>query len=658
VNLAARLQQRAEPGQILVGPTCHQISAELAAFAALGNVELKGLGLQSVWRLVSLGDPSGRARPPLIGRDAEMARLRVAYQRARLGLSTFAVVYGPPGQGKTRLVEEFLAETADARTLQERCRHAAELSARNPLFDLLTSNGADWSGENLADSLVPMFPDVLERDRVFTALAHSAGMIVGYELKALPAGQRQDEIENGWRRYLAALARDEPVVLWIDDFQWAEPETVRLLDRLTLGTAMPILIVVAARPEFTAQPASHSGGTYVFIGLDALKESDARALARYVGSTNPAGIERAEGNPLFIIELARAREISVTPEVPITLKGIIGARLDELPRQDRELLQCIAVIGETFTVRDAILLSGRAPANVASALDRLAELSYLRPVLGGLRFHHALLHDVAYARLATAERMRLHARYARHGVPPDDAETLAHHLWEAVGGDDAEWVWEDSGELSRLRGRAREAHLAASRRYANRFAYERAIEACRRASLLAIDPADIGHVEQTTGNVFAAKGDADQAWMHYLRARDCYCDAGLERRADLYPSRSSCPFTPRVCFSRDRTTLWLQGFFTRAKRWPAAPAMRRHSRGCSRCAPTSRMTRHKCRRRCAFPRLSPTRPRSDPFSSMRRFCRTASGTSRLRSRATNGSIRWPRQTWRPTDSWSFARSSR
>jgi class 3 adenylate cyclase len=551
VNLAARLQQLAEPGQILVGPTCYQVTAELAAFVALGDVELKGLGRQFVWRLVAVGDSPGRASPPLIGRDSEMARLRVAYQRVQSGRSILAVVSGTPGQGKTRLVQEFLAAiAAEARILQARCRPVAERSSRNPLYELLTSEGADRSAENVADRLVALFPDVLERDRVLAALAHSAGMIVSRELMALPAGQRQDEVDNGWRRYLGALTRDRPLVLWVDDVHLAEPEIVRLLERMTLGTNIPLLVVATARPEFATQAGLRTASNLLFLRLDALNWSDACTLAHYAGSTDPAGIERAEGNPLFIIELARARKISTTPEVPITLKGIIGARLDELPRQDRELLQCVAVVGETFTVGEAILLSARQPADVATSLDRLAELAYLRPIVGGLRFHHSLVRDVAYARLATAERLQLHARYAQHGVPPLDIETLAHHLWDAVGGGDAEWVWEDGEELARLRGRAREAHLAASRRCADRFAYESAIEACHRASLFAIDPADAGHVEQSMGDVFAAKGDADHAWTHYLRARERCRDSGLQPPADLYPSMLELPVYTSGMFLR------------------------------------------------------------------------------------------------------------
>jgi hypothetical protein len=184
--------------------------------------------------------------------------------------------------------------------------------------------------------------------------------------------------------------------------------------------------VTTARPEFVTQGAIRAGGDRLFIGLEALDNASAWALARHAGRSDPTGIERAEGNPLFVIELARARQVGTAPDVPITLKGIIGARLDELPHQDRELLQRVAVVGETFTVDDAELLSEREPADVVAALDRLVERLYLRRVPGGQRFHHALVHDVAYGRLTTAERMQLHARYAQDGVPPDDAtsETL------------------------------------------------------------------------------------------------------------------------------------------------------------------------------------------------------------------------------------------
>src|SRR5262249_28242026 len=153
------------------------------------------------------------------------------------------------------------------------------------------------------------------------------------------------------------------------------------------------------RPEFATQGALRPGGDRFFITLDALDEAAAESLARHAGRADTRGIDRAEGNPLFIIELARAPSLGSEPHIPLTLQGVIGARLDELPVRDGELLQRAAVVGEAFTVTDAALLSRRPPGEVTSALERLVDLQYLHAVLGGHRFHHALVRDVAYGRL-------------------------------------------------------------------------------------------------------------------------------------------------------------------------------------------------------------------------------------------------------------------
>ena len=195
-----------------------------------------------------------------------------------------------------------------------------------------------------------------------TALGHSAGLMVSRELAGLPVGQRQDEIVNGWRRYLGVLTRAGPVVVWIEDLHWADGEVVQLLDRLTLGAEMPLLVVATARPELAAQGGLRPGGDRFFLTLDALDDGTARALARHAGSADASGIERAEGNPLYVIELARARSLGIARDVPLTLNGVIGARLEELTPPDQELLQCAAVVGETFAARDVALLSGRDPA--------------------------------------------------------------------------------------------------------------------------------------------------------------------------------------------------------------------------------------------------------------------------------------------------------
>jgi class 3 adenylate cyclase/tetratricopeptide (TPR) repeat protein len=551
VNVAARLQQLAEPGEVVVGPVCREAIADAADFSPLGEVDLKGLGTLAAWRLRSIAPPRAAGRVSFVGREPDLALLRLAYARARSGHSVLALVSGPPGQGKSRLVEEFIAGVADGpRVAMARCRPAGDSGSESPLRQLLAAGRAAMSFVDLVADLTPLLPDATERHRVATALGHSAGLTVSRELAGLPAGQRQDELVNGWRRYLGMMTRAGPLILWLEDLHWADGEVVQLLDRLTLGVELPVLVVATARPELAAQGGVRPGGDRVFLALDALDDEAARALARQAGSRDASGIERAEGNPLFVIELARARSLGIGRDVPLTLHGVIGARLEELPSADRELLQCAAIVGETFTPQDVTLLSRRESGDVVGALGRLAERLYLHPVPGGYRFHHALVRDVAYARLTTADRMRLHARYARDGVRPEDVEILAHHLWEAGGPPDADWVWEGRGDLPALREMALRAHLTAGRRSADRGVYIRAVDTCRRALRFAEEPGDVARVEQTIGDAYAAGGEADEAWAHYLRARDVLRAAGADPPADLYPSALELPVYTSGMFRR------------------------------------------------------------------------------------------------------------
>jgi len=534
LTIAMRLQQLAEPGWVLVGPTCRRGASAAAEFGDIGEVELKGIGRIAISKLTTVAPRAAAVRLPLVGRDADLDLLRLAYRRTRASRSGLVVVSGPPGQGKSRVVEEFIAGVdGEAHVLHARCRPSGE-STRSPLVALLMPHGVRGSADALATRLADLFPDPLERRRVLEALGHSTGLSVSRELAALPNEQSQDEVRNAWRRYFLALSREKPIVAWIDDLHWADADIVHLVDRLTFESDLPLLVIATARPEFQAHGALRSGGDRFFMTLDKLADSDGRRLAELAGGTARSGLERAEGNPLFIIELSRARDVP-GHGIPVTLHGAIGARLDELPTEDRELLQRAAVAGETFNVADASLLSGRPAQSVASAIDRLCDLTYLQRVPAGFRFHHVLVRDVAYGRLTVGERVRLHAKYAREGVSADDSAAMAHHLWEALGADDAEWVWEGSADLLELRERARDAHLTAAKRLAARFAYARAIDTARRARRFATSSADIAIVEHTLGDVLGASGDADEAAAHYLRARELYRTAGAPP-ADLYPT--------------------------------------------------------------------------------------------------------------------------
>lgn len=525
VNIAARLQQRAEPGQVLVGPVAHEAAADAATFTALGPVELKGIGSLEVHEL---GEVRGSTRRdlPFVGRGGELELLRVAHGRAQRGRSVLALVSGPPGQGKTRLVREFIASLGAIELAQARCRPGGEVGTLAPVRELLLGTRAD--GE-LEDVVAGAVEERAERARVAEVLAHSAGLRSSALLAALGADERNDEISNAWTRYLRGLAARGTLVLWIEDVHWAAPDVVRLVDRIS-HSGVPVLVIATARPEFAEAAGIRPSGDRFFIELEGLDDGEARELARHAGSADrPVG--RAGGNPLFIVELARG----ASDELPVTLQGALGARLDELDPAERAVLAHGAVVGETFEAEDAAALAGSDLAATSRSVRRLVDLHYLDQVDRRYRFHHSLLRDVAYGRLLLADRMRLHARYARERAAPEDAEVLAHHWWAALRPPDADWVWENDPQLTAMRREGYLAHLAAGRHHVALFAVDRATELLERAIALAQDAGERAIAESALGDAYAAIYRADESWVHYGRARAAYREAGAVP-ADFYPA--------------------------------------------------------------------------------------------------------------------------
>lgn len=509
VNIAARLQQQADTGEVVVGPMCRAAARDLAEFADVGVRTLKGLGEIPVYRLVRTVE----ARPaelPLVGREPELARLRQAFARARARLATFAVVTGPPGIGKSRVLREFAKDVAaEAVVLTARVRPGTETGS-SPLRQLLPSDDV---------TAIP------------AAVAHSAGLRADAGLLALAPVDRRNEIHLGWLAYLSDIARDRPALVCVEDLHWAESELVRLFDRLTFDTELPLMVVATARPEFPGMPLIRAADDRVVIELQPLDADAAARLARAAGGRDLAA--RAEGNPLFIVELSRASAAS-SDALPLTVQAAIGARLDELPPRERELLQTAAVIGETFDVRGVALLSERDPAEVTGTLARLAHLRYVEPVDGRYRFHHALAYDVAYSRVPASARLPLHARYARDGLRRDDVEAAAHHWWQALGPPDGAWVWEGHRERESMLASAVDAHIAAGRALGDRFAFERASEVFDRALQLAATPRDRARVEEAFAVACRRNAMGNDSVDHLLRASELYREAGEAPPVALY----------------------------------------------------------------------------------------------------------------------------
>jgi tetratricopeptide (TPR) repeat protein len=351
---------------------------------------------------------------------------------------------------------------------------------------------------------------------------------------------RRNEIAAGWRSYLADLARDRPVVVWIDDVHWAEAETIHILDRATFQSATPIMVLATARADFPGITAIRPGEDRMFVELAPLSMDDAATLAETVGARQLERTLRAAGNPLFIVELSRSRA-EVEDDVPLTLQAAIAARLDELAPVERDVLQCASIVGDTFSMREAALLSDRLPAEVAGVLGRLTHLRHVEPVDGAFRFHHVLVRDAAYGRLPTSARMKLHARFAREGLDPDDVEALAHHWWEALRPPDAEWVWEDQSERETMRVEALRAHLAAGERLAERLAVERMVVVFERALQFTSGAIEAAKTEEAFGLGYHRNAKGDEAIVHRLRAIELYKSSGREAPARLYADTLDIP---------------------------------------------------------------------------------------------------------------------
>lgn len=533
VNTAARLQQQANPGEIVVGSNCHEATVAIANFEPLGLLELKGLGEIEAWRFTDFAVTIETTAVPFVGREAELELLAEAAEKAAKGTAMLALIVGSPGLGKSRLAAEAIKrrrQVARLRSFEVRCRPGAEVGMNTALRQLVEADVPNATAALMLDRMMELLGSD-DGATVATAINHSAGLAADERLMAVSRYEQRELIAAAWQRYLTALAGDELLVLLVEDVHWADPVLVRVIDHVTTDVAAPILVVATARPEFA--DSAHLDTTENRLQID-LAPLDATASALLASAAHPgiSGLERAAGNPLFIIELARSR--SPGPDLPMTIQAAIAARLDELAPIERQLLQHASVAGEAFDVRDAALLDEREPAEVAGMLGRIAHLGFVEPVGSKFRFHHALVRDVAYGRLPVAERITLHARYARQGVPASDVEARAHHLWEAVGPADASWVWEDVETLNSLRNAAFDAHMAAGARLEERNQYEQATEVYEHAVTLAADLAKLGPAEAALGRALARQGRGDEAWEHRLLALDAYRQAETEAPAQLY----------------------------------------------------------------------------------------------------------------------------
>jgi class 3 adenylate cyclase/tetratricopeptide (TPR) repeat protein len=418
VNVAARLEQAAKPGEVLVGSPTLVLVGEAAEVESLEPLELKGKAEPvPAYRLLRLREaPERRHKARFVGRERELAILREAWERAQAHeRCELVTLVGDAGVGKSRLVAEALAST-DAAVVRGRCLPYGEGITYWPVVEVLKQL------------------DLLPTDEAAAAAIRSL-------LGETEAATSAEEIAWAFRKTLEQAAAERPLTVVFEDIQWGEETFLDLLEHVALlSSGAAILLLCIARPELLDRRAAWP----VTLRLEPLGEEDVAELipARMSRSLREKITRAAGGNPLFVEEmLAMAGEAEGEVMVPPTLQALLAARLDMLESAERSVLERGAVEGEIFH-RGAVQALAPEETQVTPRLAALVRKELIRPnkpqLAGedGFRFRHLLIRDAAYDALPKAVRADLHERFAawledRGADLVELEEILGYHLEQA-----------------------------------------------------------------------------------------------------------------------------------------------------------------------------------------------------------------------------------
>lgn len=464
-NLAARLQNLAEPGEIIVSAETRELAGGLFDYQARGDVELKGFAKpRPVFRVVSENTSKSRfdARStdnlqPIIGRDAELAELNRLWQEVQKGQGRLASIKGPPGIGKSR-ISRSLARKAGPGLIQLQCVSRLANRALHPLTqELEHAAGIDrnWPDEKKAEKLAALVVDApLLTEEDLPYLADVLGIHAAERLTGSDPILRARHVRDAMiRRFVGMVEGGHPLLILLEDAHWADSATREFLAELVERiTDEPIMVVVTHRHEYSVPPELLAHGTE--LDLSALDHTAAMALIqKVVGERSlPAVLmrkiaEKTDGVPLFIEELTKTileRLPSTGPitadtlehlTIPATLQDSLMSRLDRMGPA-KEIAQLASVIGRGF---NAAMVEAVAPnsAAVAEALKRLSDAELIAPdaELGanGYSFNHALIQDTAYKSMLRSRRHEVHLAVAQailEGNPAfgvQEPEIVARH---------------------------------------------------------------------------------------------------------------------------------------------------------------------------------------------------------------------------------------
>ncbi|TMC39461.1 MAG: tetratricopeptide repeat protein, partial [Chloroflexi bacterium] len=469
VNIAARLQQAAGPGEVLVAASVWRRVREHYEAQHIGLLEVKGRGQPvEAYRIEGPRTAGVRRQAPFVGRQEELALLDILWSSVAKGNTHVVSLAGEPGVGKSRLMAQF-APREGALDVRVSCDSER---AFGPFLDLVNRilGHRPVDLEDLKQQAVALGVDT-ETTQLIGALLGLAG--APPVVRMADEQQKRQVFAGIWQFFLAA-PQGRPALIVFDDLHWADRSSIELLGFLLERlNAVPIMIVLTIRPGFEQIERLALRASHTAIHLERMSAEESVAVARgFLGVIAlPDDLERiiatrAEGNPFFIEELlqallelgslaivdGRAVLAKVDVEIPDTVQGTVLARVDRLTPAERSLLQQVAVIGRHFPTDLVQAVTG--DEKVGASLDALARAQLLvSPAPNQWSFKHALIQEVTYETLLLRQRKDLHARVAaaleaRAADDPASLEALAGHYARAEASEKARRYSMAAGDLA------------------------------------------------------------------------------------------------------------------------------------------------------------------------------------------------------------------
>jgi predicted ATPase/class 3 adenylate cyclase len=597
VNLAARLMAVATDGQVIISQSTARQSGDGFLLHEQDPVRVKGKSLPvHNHEVLGLQERRVRERRPLIGRDEEWERIHALSELGLAGDSQVVTIAGDAGLGKSRLVDEVTAhwsEEHNALSIRTNCPSFGRHTPYLPWLDLLRA----LLGFNPADSdqvkLEKIEALLLEIDPTWREWAVLMGRLLGLDVEetsvvhALDAQTRQRMIFRITTSLVDHIATEQPLLLAIDDLQWADDTSIELVNQTArLIGDRPFLFILAYRPDEPLaaileldEPSHHTN-----MRLQELSDKASLQLLDTLLPTTPQMpdqlkrliLNNAQGNPLFIEEVAHslienylaldeetgtyhARTDLEQIEVPDSVNRVIMSRIDRLDESSRNLLKVASVIGKQFEhwLLDAIYPYRRAAGELRERLDELSQ----REILDGPHpdllylFRHIMTREVAYESMLYADRRQMHRRIGE-SIERQQAGRLGEY-WEVLA---------DHFGLAEEWEKALDYRLQAGHKAQSIYANEEAIHHFQQALKAA------EHVPGTEerqlaaheglSDVFDTLGSYDEALTHVYRAQDLVMLIGYSPEGTARRLAEQCRKVAFICRKRgdyDVAFNWLQG---------------------------------------------------------------------------------------------------